>query len=126
MGWLDVWGLRPARSGPAMAWMDMPMSGAMPGMASRTQLNELSQARGKRADAIFLNLMIKHHTAGVAMAREAIERSDEEVVDRLASAIAQSQASERRLMEQMLAEVADGRPAGVQESETDSNPEGEH
>lgn len=123
-GWLDVWGLRPVSSGPAMAWMDMPTSGAMPGMASRTQLNDLASARGERADALFLGLMLDHHEAGVTMAREAVERSMERVVDQLAGAIAQSQTTERRLMERLLAEL-DG-PRGAPEDAQDSNHEGEH
>ena len=125
-GWLDVWGLRPARSGPAMAWMDMPTSGGMPGMASRTQLNELSAANGVRADRLFLTLMLEHHKAGVAMAREAVERSDEDVVERLAEAIAQSQISEQRLMEQMLADVAAGTSVAPSNSEPDTSHLGDH
>ena len=125
-GWLDVWGLRPTRTGPAMAWMDMPTSGAMPGMASRTQRNELATASGERADEIFLNLMIEHHKAGVAMAREAIQRSNEDVVERLAGAIARSQAAEQRLLEQMLAEVAGRTAQDPSNREAGTSHEGDH
>ena len=118
-GWLDVWGLRPTSTGPS-TWMDMPAGAPMPGMATRAELNELAEAQGKAADAIFLSLMLEHHRGGVSMALHAVERSDEPVVDRLATAIAASQQAEQQVLRNMLAAT------GVSPSPETSRAQPEH
>lgn len=82
-GWLKLWGSSPVDAHP-MGWMGgsmgsmpMPMStspdvAAMPGMATPNQLIDLSQRTGRSFDILFLQLMIRHHLAGIDMARYAI------------------------------------------------------
>ena len=101
-GWLDVWGLPATGAEPPMAWMGHPSEGRMPGMASPEEVGRLSALSGDEADREFLRLMIRHHEGGVPMAQAVLERSDDEVVRRLASAIVKSQQSEVRLMQDIL------------------------
>ncbi|MYR06960.1 DUF305 domain-containing protein [Gordonia sp. SID5947] len=79
-GWLTWFGL-PVTSDHPMSWMDRPQghhhtapSGdgpPMPGMASVDELGRLSAARGRAAEILFLQLMIRHHRGGVEMATAA-------------------------------------------------------
>ena len=115
-GWLAEWGLSQAATDPAMTWMSRPTldatnqnhaanhrpGSAMPGLASREQLSELTRLQGVAAERLFLALMIAHHEGGVEMAQAIIERSTNRVVTNLASGIVQSQASETILMRGML------------------------
>nr|WP_067862134.1 DUF305 domain-containing protein [Nocardia shimofusensis] len=78
LGWLRMAGATPM---PAqhMTWLpagphhDQPShaSALMPGTATVAELDALSAARGKDAEILFLQLMIRHHQGGVAMARAA-------------------------------------------------------
>lgn len=83
-GWLRVWGRSPVDVHP-MTWMGNSMAGmpgmssstspdsaAMPGMATPRQLIDLYQRSGKAFDILFLQLMIRHHLAGIDMARYAL------------------------------------------------------
>jgi uncharacterized protein (DUF305 family) len=101
-GWLGVWGLPAAGEEPAMAWMGHPTEGRMPGMASAEEIARLGELSGIEADREFLRLMIRHHEGGVPMAQAALERSDNEVVRRLAAAIVRSQQAEVELMQGLL------------------------
>ena len=101
-GWLGVWGLPAAGEDPAMAWMGHPTEGRMPGMASAEEIARLGELSGIEADREFLRLMIRHHEGGVPMAQAALERSDNEVVRRLAAAIVRSQQAEVELMQGLL------------------------
>lgn len=109
--WLQLWGLSPTGSQPAMTWMGDDHHGAtsasgekvpMPGMASPSDLARLSAARGVEADRIFLELMIPHHRGGVEMADAVLARSDREEVVTLARAMKAAQSSEITTMQQML------------------------
>ncbi|EAQ00580.1 putative secreted protein [Janibacter sp. HTCC2649] len=111
-GWLEVWGLSPTGSEPAMAWMGSEHHGAtagaaesvaMPGMASATDIANLTAARGVDADRIFLSLMIEHHRGGIEMADAVLARSKRTEVVTLAGAMKSAQTSEIAVMEQMLA-----------------------
>jgi uncharacterized protein (DUF305 family) len=110
-GWLDVWGLSPTGSEPAMAWMGHPTEGRMQGMASTEELERLTEASPEEADRLFLQLMIPHHEAAVPMAEAALERSDNPEVERLAEAITASQKGEIKVMETMLRERGEEPPA---------------
>jgi uncharacterized protein (DUF305 family) len=110
-GWLDVWGLSPTGSEPAMAWMGHPTEGRMHGMASTGELERLREASPEEADRLFLQLMIPHHEAAVPMAEAAMERSDNPEVERLAEAIIASQTGEIKVMEAMLRERGEEPPA---------------
>lgn len=117
-GWLASWGLPQAPSEPSMTWMTRPtLSGGsdhdmtmetpgatMPGLATAEQLAALKAATGVEAERIFLTLMIAHHQGGVEMAEAVLARSDNRVVDDLATSIVQAQTSEIELMQGMLAE----------------------
>ncbi len=111
-GWLEVWGLSPTGSEPPMAWMGSEHhsatsaggeSVAMPGMATPTDIANLTAASGVDADRIFLSLMIEHHRGGVEMADAVLARSDRKEVVTLARAMKSAQTSEIAVMEQMLA-----------------------
>lgn len=56
----------------------------MPGMASKAEMDQLSNAQGPAADALFLRLMITHHRGGAQMAAFAGERTDHPQVKDLA------------------------------------------
>ena len=101
-GWLAVWGLPQASTEPAMAWMGMPTTGLMPGMATRDELEALRAAEGLAAEGQFLQLMLRHHQAGVAMAAAILERAAPPAVKDLAQSIAASQQSEIAYMQDLL------------------------
>ncbi len=119
--WLEEWGLSQSSSQPRMEWMaassgdhgGMAMGGAdgsvmlgpgglMPGMATEEQLNELRAASGKEAARLYLNLMIKHHVAGVEMAAAGAELAETDQVRELAAKMQSGQQSEIALMEDLL------------------------
>ncbi|WP_103517623.1 DUF305 domain-containing protein [Streptomyces sp. SM10] len=127
LGWLDLWELpktAPDGQGP-MAWMaddgahsghgvegmqdvqgmeGMDHDGAlMPGMATRAELGRLRDARGEKAEILFLQLMTDHHEGGVAMARGCASRCTVPAEKRLAEGMVVAQRSELDLMADMLA-----------------------
>lgn len=101
-GWLNIWGYPIASTDPAMAWMDMPTTGRMPGMAAPEQINQMRGLRGLDAEGLFLQLMIAHHRGGVAMAEAAVERARLPQVRTLAQSMINAQTSEIALMQEML------------------------
>lgn len=101
-GWLTAWGYPIARTEPAMAWMGMPVSGLMPGMATPEQLNQLRSLEGRDAEALFLELMIHHHRSGVDMAEAAVNRASRPEVRALAQAMVEGQLSEIDFMQTLL------------------------
>ncbi|MEV6262916.1 DUF305 domain-containing protein [Streptomyces sp. NPDC051784] len=125
LGWLDLWELpktAPDGQGP-MSWMPdahaghdmagmdgmagmegMDHDGAlMPGMATRTELGALREARGEKAEVLFLQLMTDHHKGGVTMAQGCAERCAVPAEKRLAEGMVAAQRSELDLMADMLA-----------------------
>jgi uncharacterized protein (DUF305 family) len=125
-GWLNQWDLSLGRTGPPMTWMttsgmDMqhasgsataaidpalmrPLAdGRMPGMATAAQINELRTLPVAKADVLFLQLMIAHHKAGIAMAQAGEQLTREPVVDHLAATMITGQQNEVTQMTQMLA-----------------------
>lgn len=103
-GWLDAWGYPWSGTGPRMAWMGMPVTGLMPGMATREELNRLADAQGIEADALFMQLMIPHHQSGVMMAEAAVERAQTDAVRDLAQSMVEGQRVEIDYMQQLLQE----------------------
>lgn len=111
-GWLKLWGRSPVDPQP-MGWMmpgmSMPSTSGstlMPGMATSQQLIELYQRGGKAFDILFLQLMIRHHLAGIDMARYAIaDHATPPVTDAARQMIA-SQVEDIGVMRALLA--ADG------------------
>lgn len=96
-GWLASWGL-PLVNGAPMQGM-----GEMMGMATQAQVNELKSLPVAQAETQFLQLMIRHHQAGVAMAQAALKQTRQPEVMRLADSIVQGQQSEIAYMQQLLA-----------------------
>ncbi|QIN81030.1 DUF305 domain-containing protein (plasmid) [Rubrobacter marinus] len=104
-GWLSAWGLSPTGSEPAMAWMEMPTEGLMPGMASPEEVEALADASPEEADRMFLELLIPHHRAALDMAQAVLEETDRPAVEELAGAIESSQRAEIEVMQEMLEDM---------------------
>ena len=95
--WLSDWAVsRGAPSRRAMVWMGhVPVAPAeMPGMATKADLEALGAASGRDAEARFIDLMLEHHEAGVAMAAHAATHAESEKVVRLAELIEAGQQEE--------------------------------
>ncbi|MBA2276321.1 MAG: DUF305 domain-containing protein [Chloroflexia bacterium] len=124
-GWLDVWDLSPNGEDPPMTWMDHPITeGRMPGMAAPDEVERLRTIPVDQAEVLFLQLMIRHHQGGVAMAEALLERSDQPQVTRLARSIVAAQRSEIEAMNQMLQQrgqppITDPLPADNDHTEHD-------
>ncbi|WP_436775407.1 DUF305 domain-containing protein [Yinghuangia sp. YIM S09857] len=128
-GWLDLWGLTQTTTRPPMEWMSPagmaamgghtmapgatvpgpaattgPGAPQMPGMATKAQLDRLAGLRGVEAEVLFLQLMITHHQAGVAMAQDALDHARSQVVRDLAKGMVAGQNAEIAQMRQWLAE----------------------
>lgn len=100
--WLDDWGMPQSSVGPRMAWMGMPTTGLMPGMASPQEVQALSTAPVTEAEGAFLRLMVSHHAGGVAMARAGVELAEEPQVRALAQGIAAAQTAEIEYLQSLL------------------------
>jgi uncharacterized protein (DUF305 family) len=106
-GWLAAWGLNQLGSDPPMTWMGHSghgMGALMPGMATREQLAELSEASGIAAERAFFTLMIAHHRGALEMSEAILQRSNHPVVLAFARGVLASQQSEIDLMTAMLNE----------------------
>jgi uncharacterized protein (DUF305 family) len=103
-GWLSLWGL-PLSGGEQMAWLpghQHAANGLMPGMATEQELTELQSLSGTAFDIRFLQLMIRHHQGGRAMAEYAAEHAQLEPVRSLARSIVDTQTAETTTMSAML------------------------
>ncbi|SBW19205.1 hypothetical protein FDG2_1037 [Candidatus Protofrankia californiensis] len=128
--WLTRWRLPQVSTEPPMRWMhgsghgshgaetghDAAHSGStdgtaagvppdlsrMPGMATDTELTQLSRAQGRDLDLLFLTLMIRHHRGGITMAQQSAARAQESDVRALARAMVINQAVE---IDQMQADL---------------------
>ncbi|MCW5824971.1 MAG: DUF305 domain-containing protein [Gemmatimonadaceae bacterium] len=81
---------------------------SMPGMLTAAQLEQLSAARGRDFDRLFLRLMIAHHEGAIQMVADLLKspRAGQEVdINVLANEIEAAQLAEIELMWQMLAEL---------------------
>ncbi|MFJ9367186.1 DUF305 domain-containing protein [Nocardia sp. NPDC101769] len=115
LGWLRLADAAPDSKHP-MAWMnsastaahDHSMTGAngtsMPGMATQAELDSLATARGSAAEVLFLQLMLRHHRGGVAMAKAADELIASGPVKEAARGMITAQSQESGLMTIMLAQ----------------------
>lgn len=131
--WLQVWGLPQTGTRPAMTWMeDMvvegegghashsadattgPTSGleassghstASMGMASQEDIDRLEDSTGTAADRLFLGLMIRHHTGGVAMAEAAMDRAENPLVLDFAQKTITAQSAEITALNNLLADL---------------------
>jgi uncharacterized protein (DUF305 family) len=114
-GWLVLWDAPSQATGGYMRWMPatgdgMAMdhaamrSARMPGMASPEDLAQLRSTPGAGADALFLQLMLRHHEGGVSMLQYAARWADRPQVANLATQMLTAQTTESQLMRQMLAD----------------------
>ena len=110
-GWLTSWGLSRTSDQQPMAWMsgdsaDMHMeaNGLMPGMATPEEVAKLKTLKGPELDVYFLQLMLRHHQGGVAMANDAAAHAETDYVRNLAQKMSTTQSNEIVTMEKMLRE----------------------
>ncbi|MFI5608935.1 DUF305 domain-containing protein [Amycolatopsis sp. NPDC051903] len=114
-GWLMLWDQPEQATGAYMTWMTEPMghgmtmptsspaNGApMPGMATDAELTKLRSLSGRAMDVYFLQLMLRHHEGGTAMAQYAQEHSSLPAVKALCQSILTSQGAEMDQMKLML------------------------
>ncbi|MFC8824343.1 DUF305 domain-containing protein [Streptomyces sp. NPDC057137] len=122
LGWLDMWQLPKVATGQKpMAWMEQDehagmdgMEGMdhgghevrdgslMPGMATKTELDTLRSAKGKKAEILYLQLMTDHHKGGVTMAQGCAELCEVDTEQALAEGMVTAQQSELDLMADLL------------------------
>ncbi len=74
----------------------------MPGMASETDLERLSKARGEAFDRLFLELMIMHHQGAMEMVDQVLAEGSDQELGELAAGIGADQSAETDRMRQML------------------------
>ncbi|MFE3188324.1 DUF305 domain-containing protein [Nocardia sp. NPDC059240] len=122
LGWLRLANAAPDSKHP-MAWMNTAaahehspssMAGmstmtstngtSMPGMATQAELDALATARGQDAEVLFLQLMLRHHRGGVAMAKAADALLASGPVKEAARGMITAQSQEAGLMTVMLAQ----------------------
>lgn len=118
-GWLGLWGQPEQATGAYMTWMTEPMAGhgghggsaatqpngaPMPGMATSAELAKLRSLTGKELDVYFLQLMLRHHIGGTAMAQYANDHTSVADVKSLTRSMLDSQGAEITLMKNLLQE----------------------
>ena len=77
-----------------MAGHDMPGMGAMPGMMSAEQMNNLTGLSGKAFDQEWLQMMIDHHTGAIDMSNTEVRDGTNPDAKKLAQAIIANQQAE--------------------------------
>lgn len=83
------------RPDQAMAWMGMPTpTDQMQGLQTEEQMDQLADARGEEADALFLEMMADHHVGGIHMAEYAAEHAESDYVRERAHIMAVNQSKE--------------------------------
>lgn len=75
--------------------------GAMPGMATEQQLQELSGATGADFDRLFLKLMTAHHEGALKMAGQALAGGNNVAVEEMATEVVATQTAEIHRMRAM-------------------------
>jgi uncharacterized protein (DUF305 family) len=110
-GWLTVWNEPVMVAGPPMAWVeDAPNvrhlddklfqarckaeGGAMAGVATPEQLEQLKNATGTEKEILFLELMLAHHRAALPMAWFASRNGESSLVKALATSMIRDQGME--------------------------------
>lgn len=92
---LDRFGHSSEVGDDVMGWMGEPIpTEDMPGMATEAQMEELANAEGAEAEALWISLMSEHHLAGLHMADYAARNGADETTVNLAKAIVKNQRSE--------------------------------
>ncbi|MDT8911663.1 DUF305 domain-containing protein [Amycolatopsis sp. PS_44_ISF1] len=115
-GWLMLWDQPEQTTGAYMTWMSEPMGHAgmamptsapaggapMPGMATDAELAKLRTLSGRALDVDFLQLMLRHHQGGTAMAEYAQAHSNLPALKQLTVSMLASQGAEMDQMKLML------------------------
>ncbi|WIX82243.1 DUF305 domain-containing protein [Amycolatopsis carbonis] len=115
-GWLMLWDQPEQAPGAYMTWMTEPMGHAgmqmptsspangapMPGMATDAEIAKLRSLTGRAMDVDFLQLMLRHHKGGTAMAEYAQDHSNLPALKALCRSILVSQGAEINQMKLML------------------------
>ncbi len=114
LGWLRLADASPLSSRP-MTWMTnttaahqhstYPSDAPMLGTASTSELDALATARGREAEILFLQLMIRHHQGGITMAMAADRQLDGGPVKETARSMVQSQGQEVGVMSLLLTQL---------------------
>lgn len=97
-GFLIFWDLSPTGEQGQMEWMGHEVEGRMPGMASDEEIELLRTLPVDEAEVLFLQLMNRHHIAGVDMAQAVIDRSDNDDIIEMAEAMVRVQDAEIEIM----------------------------
>jgi uncharacterized protein (DUF305 family) len=111
---LAEWGYsRADRSDQAMAWMGMPTPvDRMPGLATEDQIDQLADTEGRDTDALFLELMAKHHAGGLHMSETAGREAHFDHVRELADRMTRNQSIE--INEYAMTAEREGLPVEIQ------------
>ena len=105
-GWLQTWGAEVPSTNPNdMGDMDHASGGAMPGMMSPEQMNQMNQAGGAQFDRMFLEMMIEHHKGAIEMAQTELNDGEYSEAKQLAQKIITDQQAEITQMQTLLQEV---------------------
>jgi uncharacterized protein (DUF305 family) len=92
---LDRFGHSSEVGGTVMGWMGEPVpTDDMPGLATEEQMQQLADANGEEAEALWIALMSEHHLAGLHMADYAARHGQDKTTVNLAKAIVKNQRSE--------------------------------
>lgn len=103
-GWLRAWNapVPPLYSSMGGTGQDHGASGAMPGMMSGDQMQQLGLASGAAFDRMFLQMMIIHHQGAVTMAKAELNDGQNPDARRLAQRIIDAQQREITEMRTLL------------------------
>jgi uncharacterized protein (DUF305 family) len=102
-GWLDAWGVA---TDETMAGMDHGGDVSAMGGMTEEEMTSLESATGAEFDAMFLEMMIRHHEGAVDMAETAIADGQNLEAIALAEAIVAAQEAEIAEMQTILDEAA--------------------
>jgi uncharacterized protein (DUF305 family) len=104
-GWLRAWNAPvPSPNSPmdGMGQLEHGASGAMPGMMSADQMQQMGQAFGTAFDRMFLQMMIIHHQGAVTMAKTELSSGQSSDARQLAQRIIDAQQREIGEMQTLL------------------------
>ncbi len=104
-GFLRAWNAPvPSTNNPmgGMGQMDHDASGAMAGMMSADQMQQLGQANGDAFDRMFLQMMIAHHQGAVTMSQAELRDGQNPEARQLAQRIIDAQQREITEMQTLL------------------------
>lgn len=90
IGAMEGWLTRHGRSGQP----GRHDHGAMPGMATAAQLEELKATKGTAFDQLFLKLMITHHQGAITMATDVLSEGNNVQVEEMAGDVVAQQTTE--------------------------------